>query len=58
MKKVILTLAVLATIVMSCKEVNTTSTEGTTDSTEVIVDSVSVDSVSVDSVKVDSVEVK
>lgn len=58
MKKVILTLAVLATIAMSCKEVNTTSTEGTTDSTEVIVDSVSVDSVSVDSVKVDSVEVK
>lgn len=52
MKKVILTLAVLATIVMSCKEVNTTSTEGTTDSTEVIVDSVSVDSVKVDSVEV------
>lgn len=58
MKKVILTLAVLATIAVSCKKVDTTSTEGTTDSTECCVDSVSVDSVSVDSVKVDSVEVK
>lgn len=58
MKKVILTLAVLATIAVSCKKVDTTSTEDKVDSTECCVDSVSVDSVSVDSVKVDSVEVK
>jgi hypothetical protein len=52
MKKVILTLAVLSTIALSCKKVDDTSTEVTTDSTEVVVDSVSVDSVKVDSVEV------
>lgn len=48
----ILTLAVLATFAVSCKKVDATSTEGITDSTEVVVDSVSVDSVKVDSVEV------
>jgi hypothetical protein len=42
MKKVFLTLALVATVLVSCNKVNTTETS-TVDSTEVVVDSVVVD---------------
>ena len=52
MKKVILSLAIIAALtVVSCKQ-TTDTTETSTDSTAVQVDSVKVDSTKVDSVKV------
>jgi len=58
MKKVLLTLTVIATLSLtSCKKVNTEeSTEVCCDSTSV--DSVSVDTTAVDTTKVDTTQVK
>jgi hypothetical protein len=55
MKKVFLVLALVATVLVSCNKVTTTTTEtstadSTADSTEVVVDSVQVDSTVVDTV--------
>ena len=52
MKKVFLALAIVATVLVSCKKVEATSNTEVTDSTAVQVDSVQVDSVQVDSVAV------
>ncbi len=57
MKKVFLTLAVVATVLVSCNKV-TTTVDSTADSTAVAVDSVQVDSTSVDTVAVDTVTAK
>lgn len=48
MKKVFLALAVVATVLVSCKKVETAEQTSTTDSTAVQVDSVQVDSTAVD----------
>jgi hypothetical protein len=52
MKKVFLALAIVATVLVSCKKVETTSNTEVTDSTAVQVDSVQVDSVAVDTAAV------
>lgn len=57
MKKVFLALALVATVLVSCKKAETTET-CCADSTAVAVDSVQVDSTSVDSVAVDTTAVK
>jgi hypothetical protein len=52
MKKVFLALAVVATVLVSCKKVEAPARLTTVDSTTVKVDSVSVDSTAVDTTKV------
>ena len=54
MKKVFLALAVVATVLVSCKKVEAASNGEVADSTTVQVDSVQVDSVQVDTVSVDT----
>ena len=52
MKKVFLALAVVATVLVSCKKVEATSNTEVADSTAVQVDSVQADSVAVDTAAV------
>jgi hypothetical protein len=52
MKKVFLALAVVATVLVSCKKVEAPARLTTADSTAVQVDSVKVDTTAVDTVKV------
>jgi outer membrane lipoprotein SlyB len=54
MKKVFLVLALMALVVVSCKNVETPASVSTPDSTAVQVDSVSVDSASLEVSEVDS----
>lgn len=54
MKKVILVLAVMALVAVSCKNVETPASVSTADSTAVQVDSISVDSASLEVPEVDT----
>ena len=54
MKKVFLALAIVATVLVSCKKVEATSNTEVTDSTAVQVDSISVDSASLEVSEVDT----